>query len=186
MAGEKLEGIRVAALATDDFEESELLEPKAALEKAGARVTVIAPRPGEIQAMKHDEKSKKIKVDKTLDQVSANDFDALLLPGGALNADQLRIEPKAQELAKAFDKAGKPIGVICHGPWLLVSAGLVKGRKLTSYHTIRDDMVNAGAEWTDQELVRDRNWISSRSPKDLPAFIPAIIEKFAGARRAAA
>ena len=179
MADKNLKGLRVAILATDDFEEAELFEPRKALDNAGATTLLFSTRLGEIQAMKHDEKTRKVKVDQTLDKAHAEEFDAVLLPGGALNADKLRIEPKAQEFVRQMDKAGKPIAVICHGPWLLVSAGLVRGRKLTSYHTIQDDLRNAGAHWEDREVVRDRNWVSSRKPDDIPAFNREMLELFA-------
>jgi protease I len=141
-------------------------------------VTVISPKGGEIQAFLHHDKSKKYKTDKSLDQVNASQFDALLLPGGALNADALRVVPEAQDFAKAIDKAGKPIAVICHAPWLLVSSSLVRGRKITSYHTIQDDLRNAGAEWQDSEVVVDRNWVSSRKPDDIPAFNREMLKLF--------
>jgi|ERR1700683_648891 protease I len=170
--------IRVAILAAPNFEETELIEPKKFLEKEGAKTEVISLESGKIQAMKHDEKSAKYDVDVVLAEADPADYDALLLPGGALNADKLRVEKKAQEFVKAFDKAGKPIAVICHAPWLLVSAGLVKGRKLTSYHTIQDDIRNAGGEWTDSEVVVDGNWITSRQPSDIPVFNEAIKSLF--------
>jgi protease I len=180
MAG-KLEGLRVAIIATDLFEEAELVQPKQALDQAGARTTVIAPHSGEIQAVQHDKKTQKIKVDKTLDDVGPQDFDAVLLPGGAMNADALRMEKRAQEFVRQIDQAGKPIAVICHGPWLLVSAGLTRGRKMTSYYTIQDDLKNAGANWQDSEVVRDRNWVSSRQPTDIPAFNREIAQLFSEA-----
>jgi protease I len=170
--------IRVAILAAPNFEEAELVEPKKFLEKEGAETDVISLESGKIQAMKHDEKSAKYDVDLVLAEADPADYDALLLPGGALNADKLRVEKKAQEFVKAFDKAGKPIAVICHAPWLLVSAGLVKGRKLTSYHTIQDDIRNAGGEWADSEVVVDGNWITSRQPSDIPAFNRAMKSLF--------
>jgi protease I len=120
--------------------------------------------------MNHDEKADQFDVDLTLDAANPDDFDAVLLPGGALNADALRVEPRAQDFVRRIDRAGKPIAVICHGPWLLVSAGLTKGRIMTSYHTIQDDLRNAGATWVDREVVRDRNWVSSRRPSDIPVF----------------
>jgi protease I len=181
MAEKKLQGYRVAIVATDLFEEAELLEPRKALQDAGAQTVVIAPKSGEIQAVRHDEKTRKVKVDMTLDQARPEDFDALLLPGGAMNADALRIEEKAQNFAQAIDRAGKPIAVICHAPWLLVSAGLVQGRKMTSYKTIHDDLENAGASWTDEPVVRDKNWVSSRQPTDIPQFNQAMIELFSEA-----
>lgn len=178
MAEKNLEGLKVAILATDDFEESELKEPRKALQNVGAETLVISPKSGEIQAMKHDEKTDKIKVDMSLEQANPADFDAVLLPGGALNADALRMEKKAQEFVRQMDRSGKPLAVICHAPWLLVSAGLVRGRKMTSYHTIQDDLRNAGANWEDSEVVRDRNWVSSRQPDDLPAFNREMISVF--------
>ncbi len=189
MAGKTLDGMKVAIVATDDFEQVELTDPKGALEEAGATTVVVAPHSGAIQGVKHDVKSDAIRVDRTIDEVSAGEFDAVVLPGGALNADALRVNKKAQAFVQEIDRAKKPIAVICHGPWLLVSAGLVKGRRLTSYHTIQDDIRNAGAQWEDSEAVRDRNWVSSRSPKDLPAFDREMIALFAehkGARKHAA
>ncbi|MFB3916543.1 MAG: type 1 glutamine amidotransferase domain-containing protein [Terriglobales bacterium] len=187
MATKNLDGIRVAIVATDDFEQVELTEPRKALEEAGAKTFVIAPKGGKIQGFKHDEKADTVKVDVTLDHAKPDDYDALLLPGGALNADTLRVDKRAQEFARKFDQQGKPIAVICHGPWLLVSAGLTRGRKMTSYHTIQDDIRNAGAQWEDREVVRDRNWVSSRQPSDIPAFNREMIALFAehGARKAA-
>ncbi len=183
MAEKKLEGCRVAIIATDLFEEAELIEPRKALQEAGAQTTVIAPKSGEIQAVKHDQKTQKVKVDKTLDDAKPQDFDAVLLPGGAMNADALRIEPKAQQFVQQIDREGKPIAVVCHGPWLLISAGLVKGRHMTSYKTIQDDVRNAGAIWTDDVYVRDRNWVSSRQPSDIPQFNQHMIELFSEARQ---
>lgn len=178
MPEKDLSGIRVAILATDLFEQSELLEPRKALDESGATTVVIAPKAGEIQGVQHDKKDQTVKVDMTLDKADPSDFDAVLLPGGAMNADALRVEKKAQEFVRAIDHAGKPIAVICHGPWLLVSAGLVKGRHMTSYHTIQDDLKNAGAKWEDKECIRDRNWVSSRQPSDIPAFNREMIEVF--------
>ena len=170
MTEKTLNGVRIAILATDGVEESELLEPRRALEGAGARTSLIAPKSGTIQAMKHDDKSQKIKVDLTLEQAKPQEFDGVLLPGGALNADALRMEERAREFVRQVDREGKPVAVICHGPWLLASAGLLRGRKLTSYHTIQDDLRNAGATWSDEPVVRDRNWVSSRQPGDLQEF----------------
>jgi protease I len=178
MAGE-LQGKKVAILATDMFEQAELLEPRKALEEAGAETKVIAPRAGEIQGAEHDEKGDKVAVDLILDEADPDDFEAVVLPGGVMNADHLRAETKAQEFVKANEAAGKPLAVICHGPWLLVSAGLVKGRKLTSYYTLEDDIKNAGGEWADQEVLVDRNWVSSRKPDDIPAFNREMIKLFA-------
>jgi len=180
MAQENKDTLRVAIIATDDFEEAEMTEPRKFLEEQGAKTTLIAPHGGKIHAVRHDEKVGDYKVDETLDQANPDHYDALLLPGGALNADALRVEPKAQDFVRNFDREGKPIAVICHGPWLLASAGLVKGRTLTSYHTIRDDLVNAGAEWVDSEAVMDRNWVSSRKPSDIPKFNEKMRELFWG------
>jgi protease I len=174
----QLNGLRVAILATNGFEEAELLEPRKALEAAGARTTVIAPKSGKIQGMKHDEKSQTVAVDSTLDKANASEFDAVLLPGGALNADALRVEQAAQKFVQDMNNARKPIAFICHAPWLLVSAGLTKGRTVTSYHTIQDDLRNAGAKWVDKEVVRDGNWVSSRQPTDIPAFNREMISLF--------
>ncbi|HEU4505799.1 MAG TPA: type 1 glutamine amidotransferase domain-containing protein [Nitrospira sp.] len=179
MASPQLQGMRVAILATDDFEQSELTEPKQALEEAGATALIISPQSGEIQGMKHDEKADRFAVDQVLAEADPEQFDAAVLPGGALNADALRVVPEAKNFIKAIDRAGKPIAVICHGPWLLVSTGLVSGRKMTSYHTIQDDLRNAGAEWQDAEVLRDRNWVSSRKPADLPAFNREMLTLFA-------
>lgn len=173
-----LNGMRVAILAMNDFEQAELTEPKKAMEQAGANVKIISTKPGTVQGMNHDVKADTFNVDMTFDQANPSDFDAVLLPGGALNADSLRMEQKARNFVKQIDSAGKPMAIICHAPWLLVSAGLVKGRKLTSYYTIQDDIRNAGGEWVDQEVAQDRNWVTSRSPKDLPAFNPAMIQLF--------
>jgi protease I len=178
MSEQSLQGFRVAIIANDLFEQSELLEPKRALESAGAHVKVISKKSGEIQGVQHDRKDQKVNVDLTLDEANADDFDALMLPGGAMNADSLRMEKKAQEFARAIDSSGRPLAVICHAPWLLVSANLVKGRRMTSYYTIQDDLRNAGAVWQDAECVADRNWISSRQPADLPRFNQEMIRIF--------
>jgi len=171
-----LSGKRIAILVTDGFEQIELTSPREALEKAGARCVVISPKSGEVQGFKHHDKADKIKVDMELSKANASDFDGVLLPGGVINSDALRIEKKAQQFVQEIDRAGKPIMVICHGPWLLVSAGIVKGRTLTSWPTLQDDIRNAGGNWQDREVIRDQNWISSRKPDDLSAFNKAIVE----------
>src|ERR1039457_2068657 len=178
MKDKPLANVRVAILATNDFEQSEMTEPRQALKEAGAQTTLIAPKSGKLQAMKHDIKADYFDVDLVLERANPADFDAVVLPGGALNADALRVDKKAQEFIRRIDEAGKPIAVICHGAWLLVSAGLTKGRTLTSYHTIQDDIRNSGGQWVDREVVRDRNWISSRQPSDLPAFNREMIALF--------
>jgi protease I len=181
MAEKNLEGLRVAIIAADYFEQAELERPKEALDDAGAETTIISVKPGEIQGVNHVEKGEKFKVDAILSEARPDQFDAVLLPGGAVNADFLRVVPEAQKFVQEFDRAGKPIAFICHAPWLLVSAGLAKGRTFTSYHTIQDDMRNAGAHWVDKEVVRDRNWVSSRQPSDIPAFNSQMIALFAEA-----
>lgn len=175
----ELAGFRVAVLATDGVEETELTEPVKALREAGAQVTILSLKPGEIQGVRNDlEKTAKIKVDRALRDVSAEEFDAVHLPGGTVNADSLRMVPEVQAFLRAIQEAGKPIAAICHAPWQLVSADLVRGRTLTSYHTIQDDIRNAGGHWLDREVVKDGNWVTSRSPNDLPAFCPAVIDLF--------
>ena len=174
-----LDGMRVAIILSDDFEQAEMTEPRKALEQVGATTVLISPKPGQVTGMNHDVKADSFPVDMTLDQAQPGDFDAVMLPGGALNADFLRMNPKAQDFVRQLDSSGKPMAIICHAPWLLVSAGLVKGRRLTSYHTIQDDIRNAGGNWVDQEMVRDHNWVTSRSPKDLGVFNPAMVSLFA-------
>lgn len=174
-----LSGMNIAIIATDDYEEAELVEPKAALEEAGASVSVIAPHTGTIQGMNHDEKAGTTTVDLTLDAADPDGFDGVMLPGGALNADTLRVNLQAQDFVTTMDDEGKPIAFICHAPWILVSAALVEGRQLTSYHTIQDDIINAGGNWEDSEVVEDENWVSSRQPSDIPTFNKAMIQLFA-------
>ena len=175
---QRLEGFRVAILATDLFEESELVEPRKALDEAGATTVVIAPHAGEIQAVQHDKKTQKVKVDMTLAEADPDQFDAILLPGGAMNADALRRDQLAQEFVRRIDQTRRPLAVICHGGWLLISARLVRGRHLTSYKTIQDDFRNAGAFWADKEVVRDGNLVSSRQPSDIRRFNQELINLF--------
>ena len=164
-----LKGVRVAILATDGVEKEELTLPRLSLEEAGADTALVAPKP-EIQSMKHDEKDERFAVDMALKDANPEEFDAVLLPGGALNADKLRMETAARDIVQQIDAAGKPIAAICHAPWLLVSAKLVKGRRLTSYYTLQDDVTCAGGKWEDAEVIVDRNWVTSRKPDDIPAF----------------
>ena len=173
---ESLRGKRVAILATDGVEQIELTSPREALEQAGAKCVLISPKDGEIQGFKHHDKMDKLKVELSLSKADASDFDAVLLPGGVINADALRIEKKAQQFVQEIDRSGKPILVICHGPWLLVSAKLVKGHTMTSWPTLQDDIVNAGGNRRDEHVIRDRNWVSSRKPDDLPAFNEASVK----------
>jgi protease I len=175
-----LDNLRVAVIATDGVEEPELTEPVRALREAGSATALLSVRPGQIQAVRHDiEATQKLAVDKTLDQADPADYDALLLPGGAVNADRLRTEPGVQSFIKRMNDAGKPMAVICHAPWELVSSGLARGRTLTSYHTIQDDLRNAGATWVDREVVVDGNLVTSRQPSDIPAFNQAMLSLFA-------
>jgi protease I len=178
MAEQGLQGLRVAILATNGFEEVELIEPKKALEEAGARVLVVAPKSGSIYGMKHHDKVGEVKVDLALADANSEEFDAVMLPGGALNADALRVEKVAQKFVQEIDRSGKPIAFICHAPWLLVSSGLTRGRTLTSYNTIQDDIRNGGGNWFDREFVRDRNWVSSRKPDDIPTFNKEMLALF--------
>jgi len=167
---------KVLILATDGFEQSELTDPKKALEDAGIETTVASPKSGEIKGWDQTDWGDTVKVDATLDDVSADDFDALLLPGGQINPDKLRMEEKAVALVKAFAQSGKPVAAICHGPWMLVEANVVKGKTVTSWPSIRTDLRNAGANVVDQEVAIDGQFITSRKPDDIPAFSKALIE----------
>ncbi len=180
-----LEGLRVGILVTDGFEEVELTDPRGVLDEAGAHTVLIAPNAGTVRAMKHDEKAREFKVDLTLDNAHPDEFDAMLLPGGVMNADKLRMDERARDFVRRFDEARKPIAAICHAPWLLVSAGVTKLRRLTSYHTLQDDVRNAGGLWEDREVVVDANLVTSRSPKDLPAFDREMLALFAKQRASA-
>ena len=176
-----LSGKKVAILVDNYFEEDEFTGPLQALKDAGAAVDVIAAEPegGQVQALKHVDKSNMYPIDKTLDEADIDSYDALVLPGGAINADQLRMQAKARQWAQRFTEAGKPLAAICHAPWLLASSGIAKGRKLTSFFTIQDDMRDAGADWVDEEVVIDGNIITSRKPDDVPAFNQALISMLA-------
>lgn len=175
---ERLTGFRVAILATDLFEESELIEPRKALDEEGAVTVVIAPHAGEIQGVQHDKKTHKVKVDQVLTDADPEHFDALLIPGGPKNVGVLRNDPLAQEFARHFDQTRRPIAAICHGPWLLAAAHLVKGRHMTAYKAIQEEMRKAGAFCNDREVVRDANWVSSRQPSDIPEFNQAMLSLF--------
>lgn len=179
MQERKLEGMRIAILVDNDFEQVEMTGPRQALEVAGAKTVIVSPQSGQVQGVNHDVKADTFKVDMSLDQANPDDFDGVLLPGGALNADSLRINRKAQEFVRRIDETDRPIAVICHAPWLLVNAGLLPGRTLTSWPTIELDIRNAGGRWLNLEVVYDRNWISSRGPKDIPAFNEGMIKLFA-------
>ncbi|HEY9698704.1 MAG TPA: type 1 glutamine amidotransferase domain-containing protein [Trichocoleus sp.] len=170
---------KIAILATDGFEQVELIQPKQALEQAGAETYVVAPKSGSIQGWNHYDKGDSIPVDVSLEQANSADYDALLLPGGTVNPDQLRVNPQAVEFVKSFFEAGKPVAAICHGPWTLIEANAVKGRTMTSWPSLQTDLRNAGASWVDQEVVVDRGLVTSRNPHDIPAFNQAIINTFA-------
>jgi protease I len=174
-----LKGKKVAFLATDGVEQVELLDPRKALEEAGAATHVIAPKSGEIKGWNHTEWGEKIKVDKTLEQAKAADYDALVLPGGVINPDHLRTNEKAVSFVKDFVASGKPVAAICHGPWTLIEAGVVKGKTMTSWPSLKMDLKNAGATWVDKEVVSDGGFITSRKPDDIPAFSKKIIEEIA-------
>ncbi|SFN32300.1 type 1 glutamine amidotransferase domain-containing protein [Dokdonella immobilis] len=178
----KIQGKKVAILATHGFEESELTSPRDALKEAGATVEIVSPESGELQAFRHLEKGVKVSVDKPLTGAKAEDYDAIVLPGGLFNPDQLRVNADALKFVQAFVKAGKPVAAICHGPWILADAGALKGRKVTSVPTIRKDIENAGASWVDEAVVVDNGIVTSRTPKDLDAFNAKLIEEIAEGR----
>ena len=170
-----LTGKKVAIIATDHFEEAELVEPRDALARAGAEVKVYSSGTDPIQAVQGDTKpTQKVDVDGTFDDLDVSAVDAVVVPGGTVNADTIRTDAKAQAIVRGITEAGKPLAVICHAPWLLVSAGLVEGKRLTSYASLADDVRNAGGDWVDEEVVVDGNLITSRNPGDLPAFIKAL------------
>ncbi len=175
---------RVAILATNGFEQAELEEPMKALKEAGAIVSIVSPKTGEIQGMRHADKGDKFPVDIALNKAKPEEFDALLLPGGLMNPDELRSTPAAVQFVRAFGQAGKPIAAICHGPWVLIEAGLVSGRKLTSWPAIQTDIKNAGGNWVDEEVVVDNGLVTSRKPDDIPAFNAKMIEEIAEGQHA--
>lgn len=181
-----LSGIRVAILATDGFEQSELLEPRRALNEAGANTEIVSLKSGEIKGWNHKEWGQSVAVDKTVDSADAKNFDALLLPGGVMNPDNLRMNAKAVDFVRAFFAAKKPVAAICHGPWTLIEAGAAKGRTLTSWPSLKTDIQNAGGRWVDQETAVDGNLVTSRNPKDIPAFNREILKLFATAQSRAA
>jgi protease I len=182
MANETLNGKKVAVLATHGFEQSELVEPLEALKRAGAEVEVVSPERGSIRGWKKGDWGREVKVDRTLGDTSAEEYDALVLPGGVMNPDQLRMNEEATAFVRAFFDAGKPVSAICHGPQVLIECGVLEGRNVTSYPSVRTDLENAGAHWTDQEVVVDQGLTTSRTPDDLPAFISKTIEEIAEGR----
>jgi protease I len=182
---ENLQGVKVAILVDDGFEQVELTEPRQALDQAGAETRIVSPRAERVRGWNHTDWGDKFPVDVALDHVQPDDFDALLLPGGVINADAIRIQPQAVAFVKAFFDAGKPVAVICHGPWIIIETGAARGRRITSWPSLTTDLRNAGAEWMDQEVVVDGNLVSSRKPDDIPAFNWETIELFNRAREQA-
>jgi protease I len=174
-----LKGKKIAILATDGFEQSELMQPRQALEEAGAHTEVVSPNSGKIKGWDHTDWGESVKVDKTLDEAKAEEYDGLVLPGGVINPDHLRMEPKAVKFVQQFVSSGKTVGAICHGPWTLLEAGALSGKTVTSWPSLKTDLKNAGAKWVDQEVVTDGQFITSRKPDDIPAFSRAVIESIA-------
>jgi protease I len=182
-----LKGKKIAILATDGFEQAELLEPRKALDETGAKTEVISPKDGKIKGWNMKDWGESVKVDKVLANANPNEYDALVLPGGVMNPDHLRMDPSAVNFVRQFVSTGKTVGAICHGPWTLIEAGAVSGRKVTSWPSLKTDLKNAGAHWVDAEVVTDGQFVTSRKPDDLPAFNRAVIESVAkGVQRAAA
>ena len=175
---DQLRNKRVAALVENGFEQSELLEPKKALEEAGATVDIVSPQSFRVRGWQHDDWGQGVSVDRQLETADADEYDALLLPGGVMNPDKLRINPAAVRFVRSFVEAGKPIAAICHAPWTLIEAGAVKGRRMTSWPSLANDLRNAGAQWVDSECVVDNGLVTSRKPDDIPAFNKKMIEEF--------
>ncbi len=183
MAGQ-LQGKKIAALVAHGFEQVELFEPKKALEQAGARVDVVSPEQGdEVKGWNHTEWGETARIDRHLDQVNPAEYDFLLLPGGVMNPDRLRLHDEAIRFVRGFYENGKPIAAICHGPWLLIDAGVARGARLTSWPSLRTDLRNAGAQWVDETVVDDNGLVTSRKPADIPAFNQKMIEEFAKGKR---
>jgi deglycase len=178
MANMELKGKRVAIIAADMVEQVELVEPRKALDEAGAKTDLISLKPGEIQGFDHFDPADKLKVDRTIEEVDVSEYDGLMIPGGVGNPDQLRGDENVVAFVRDFFESGKPIAAICHGPWVLVEAGIVHGRKLTSWPTLQTDIRNAGGDWVDQEVVVDEGLVTSRKPDDIPAFNEKMIEEF--------
>jgi len=184
MAERKLNGKRIAALVDHGFEQVELTGPKHALEQAGARVDIVSPQPRTVKAWQHTKWGDDFTVDHDLPQARAEEYDALLLPGGVMNPDHLRMNPRAVEFVSAFVQAGKPIAAICHGPWTLIETAAVRGKRMTSWPSLKTDLTNAGAHWVDERCVVDNGLVTSRKPDDIPAFNEKMIEEFAEGRHA--
>lgn len=180
----RLSGKRIAALVDNGFEQVELTEPRKAFEKEGARVDVVSPQKQTVKGWQHTKWGDEVRVDRQIESANAADYDGLFLPGGVMNPDHLRINPRAVSFVREFVAAGKPIAAICHGPWTLVEAGGVKDRRMTSWPSLRSDLKNAGAHWVDEQVVVDRGLVTSRKPDDIPAFSAKAIEEFAEGRHA--
>ena len=183
---ENLNGLKVAILVADGFEQVELTEPRKALDQAGAQTSVVSPREGRVRGWKFTDWGDEVAVDRPLERSKPEDFDALLLPGGVINPDKLRMIPKAVEFVKSFFNANKPVAAICHGPWMIVEAGAAEGRKIASWPSLKTDLRNAGAEWVDEEAVVDGNLVSARKPDDIPGFNREVNKLFSRAQRRAA
>ena len=181
---DQLRNKRIAALVENGFEQSELLEPKNALEAAGAKVDIVSPQNFRVTGWQHDDWGQGVSVDRQLEGADADEYDALLLPGGVMSPDKLRINPLAVRFVKSFVEAGKPIAAICHAPWTLIEAGAVRGRRMTSWPSLANDLRNAGAQWVDAECVVDNGLVTSRKPDDIPAFNKKMIEEFAEGQHA--
>lgn len=181
---EELNGKKVAILLTDGFEEVEMTSPRQALQQAGAEAVLVSPKKDKVKAWDHTDWGGEYDVDLPLSSADASEFDALVLPGGVMNPDNMRRLPEVQKFVRAFFEQHKPVSVICHGPWTLIDAGVVKGRKMTSYHTLQQDLINAGAKWVDEEVVVDNGLVSSRNPGDLDAFNAKMLEEIAEGKHA--
>ena len=179
----KLAGKKIAILVADGFEQIELVEPKKALEEAGANTQIVSPADGEVQGWNHDEKADRFPVDMPLNRARSDDYDALLLPGGVRNPDELRRLTRAIEFVDGFFASGKPVAAICHAPWILIDAGVVKDRTITSWPSLKTDLINAGANWVDREVVVEKGLVTSRKPDDIPAFNKKMMEEFSEGRR---
>lgn len=186
MAESKLEGKKIAFVVCDGFEQVELTGPKERLEALGATCEIVSPKEGKVKGWKHVEWGDELEVDVPLAEADEGDYDAVVLPGGAMNPDKLRVIPEAQRFVRAFAEAGKPVAAICHGPWTLIDAGLVSGKRVTSWPTLKTDLVNAGADWVDEEVVVDDGFITSRKPDDIPAFSDKIAEELLEPRHGSA
>jgi PfpI family intracellular protease len=182
MQQDSLKGLKVAILATDGFEQSELTEPRKALEAAGAATEIVSPKNGSLRAWNHKDWGLEVEVDQDLSEADPKDYDALVLPGGVMNPDALRMNPGAVSFVKSFFTDGKPVAAICHGPWTVIESGAAKGHRMTSWPSLKTDIINAGGNWVDEEVVVDGKLVTSRKPDDLPAFNREAIKLFAQAR----